>query len=64
LININTGSAAELDSLPGIGPTLAQKIIDYREQNGPFLSPEDIINVPGIGTGNYERFKDQITVGP
>lgn len=64
LININTASVAELDTLPGIGPTLAQKIIDYREQNGPFLNPEDIINVPGIGTGNYERFKDKITVGP
>ncbi len=64
LININTASAAELDTLPGIGPTLAQRIIEYREQNGPFISAEDIINVAGIGAGNYERFKDQITVGP
>jgi competence protein ComEA len=64
LININTASAAELDSLPSIGPTLAQRIIDYREQHGPFINTEDIINVPGIGTGNYERFKDLITVGP
>jgi competence protein ComEA len=64
LININTASAAELDSLPSIGPTLAQRVIDYREQHGPFINTEDIINVPGIGTGNYERFKDLITVGP
>ena len=64
LIDINLASAAELDELPGIGPTLAQRIIEYREQNGPFINPEDIINVPGIGTGNYERFKDLITVGP
>ena len=64
LININTASSAELDSLPGIGPTTAQKIIDYREQNGPFVSPEDIINVSGIGPGTYERIKDLITVGP
>ena len=64
LININTASAEELDSLPGIGATLAQRIIEYREQNGPFINPEDIINVPGIGSGNYERFKDMITVGP
>ena len=64
LININTASAEELDTLPGIGPSLAQKIIEYREQNGPFLSPEDIINVPFIGPGHYERFKDMITVGP
>jgi len=64
LININTASVAELDTLPSIGPTLAQRIIDYREQNGPFISIEDIIDVPGIGAGNFERFKDMITVGP
>ena len=64
LININTASVAELDTLPGIGPTLAQRIVDYREQNGPFINAEDIINVPGIGAGNYERFKDMITVAP
>lgn len=64
LINLNTASVAELDTLPSIVPTLAQRIIDYREQNGPFVNVEDIINVPGIGPGNYERFKDLITVGP
>jgi competence protein ComEA len=64
LININTASQAELESLPGIGPTSAQKIIEYREANGPFLNTEDIINVQGIGTGTYERIKDLITVGP
>ena len=64
LININTASAAELDTLPSIGPSLAQRIIEYRDANGPFVSIEDIINVPGIGSGNYERFKDMITVGP
>jgi len=64
LININTASSIELESLPGIGPTTAQKIIDYREEVGPFFSIEDIINVPGIGPGTYERIKDLITVGP
>jgi len=64
LININFASQVELESLPGIGPTTAQKIIAYREQNGPFLTIEDIINVPGIGPGTYERIKDLITVGP
>jgi competence protein ComEA len=63
LIDINTASAEELDSLPGIGPTLALRIIEYREQNGPFITIEDIIDVPGIGAGNFERFKDLITVG-
>ena len=63
LININTASLAELDTLPGIGPTTAQKIIDYRTQNGPFINAEDIVNVSGIGPGTYERIKDLITVG-
>ena len=66
LININTASAEELDTLPGVGPTIAQKIIEYRELNGPFLSIEDITNVPGIGevtSVTYERLKDLITVG-
>jgi competence protein ComEA len=63
LININIASQAELESLPGIGPTTAQKIIEYRDANGPFLSTEDIINVSGIGPGTYERIKDLITVG-
>ena len=63
LIDINTASSEQLETLPGIGPTTAQKIIEYREQNGPFLSTEDIINVPGIGPGTYERIKDLITVG-
>ena len=62
LIDINIASQAELESLPGIGPTTAQKIIEYREQNGPFLAIEDIVNVSGIGPGTYERIKDLITV--
>ena len=64
LININFASQSELESLPGIGPTTAKKIIDYREANGPFVSTEDIVNVSGIGPGTYERIKDLITVGP
>jgi len=64
LININTAASFELESLPGIGPTTAGKIIAYREENGPFFAIEDIINVSGIGPGTYERIKDLITVGP
>ena len=63
-ININTAGLAELDSIPGIGPVLAQRIIDYREQNGFFSSPEEIQNVSGIGTKTYEKMADYITVGP
>lgn len=63
LININTASQAELETLPGIGPTTAQKIIAYREANGPFANAEDIVNVSGIGPGTYQRIKDLITVG-
>lgn len=64
LININIASSFELDTLPGIGQTTAQKIIDYRTQNGPFVTIEDIVNVSGIGPVTYDRIKDLITVGP
>ena len=63
LVNINTASLEELDGLPGIGPTTAQKIIDYRNENGPFTRIEDIVNVSGIGPATYEELKDLITVG-
>jgi competence protein ComEA len=63
LIDINTATLEELDTLPGIGPTLAQAIIDYREMNGPFLAIEDIIFVDGIGPDKFELIKDLITVG-
>jgi competence protein ComEA len=64
LININTASQSELESLPGIGPTLAQRIIDYREKNGYFQKIEDIKKVSGIGDKKFEAIKDLITVGP
>jgi len=62
LININTAGASDLDSLDGIGPTLAQRIIDYRTANGPFARIEDINNVSGIGDKKYEAIKNSITV--
>ncbi|MBU4482308.1 lamin tail domain-containing protein, partial [Patescibacteria group bacterium] len=61
-ININTASLEELDSLPGIGPSKAQAIIDYREQNGDFQTIEDIMNVSGIGQGTFDGIKDLIMV--
>lgn len=62
-VNINTASVNELDEhLPGIGPALAQRIVDYRERNGGFKSPEQIMEVSGIGEKRYEQIKDLITV--
>jgi competence protein ComEA len=61
-ININTATQAELESLPQIGPVTAQKIINYRQVNGPFESIEDIQDVPGIGPKTFEVIKDLITV--
>lgn len=62
LVDINTASVAELDTLPGIGPTLAQRIVDYRTANGPFATTADIKNVSGIGESTYNNLKDLITV--
>ena len=60
LVNINTAGADELCHLPGIGPAMAGRIIDWREQNGPFASPEEIMQVSGIGEKTYEALKGLI----
>ena len=61
-ININTASAEELSTLPGIGPTIAQRIVDYRTAHGPFSHVEDIMNVAGIGPATFDNIKDAISV--
>ena len=56
-VNINTAGVSELDGLPGIGPVLAQRIVDWRTENGPFRSAEDLLNVEGIGRSTLENLQ-------
>lgn len=62
IVNINTATQTELETLPGIGPSLALKIINYRKENGKFSSIEEIKNVSGIGESKFENLKRYITV--
>ena len=61
-VNINTATKEELDALPGIGPVKAQAIVDYRNANGPFKTPADVMKVKGIKEGEFGKIKDQISV--
>jgi competence protein ComEA len=62
LINLNTATLAQLETLPGIGPVLAQKILDYRTEHGSFTRIEDLMNVSGIGEARFAELKDKVTV--
>ena len=62
-VNINTAGVDELVTLPGIGKAYAERIVEYRQKNGPFKKVEDIINVRGIGEKTFERIKDRLTIG-
>ena len=61
-VNINTASAEEITKLKNVGEKYAERIIEYREANGPFKSPEDIMKVQGIGAKTFELNKDRITI--
>jgi competence ComEA-like helix-hairpin-helix protein len=61
-LNLNTATAADLDSLPGIGPAKAAAILQYREKHGAFAELEDLAQVPGFGVGAVARLRDRVTV--
>jgi len=62
LVNLNTATLDQLESLPGIGPSLGQRIIDYRELHGPFRSVDDLLNVSGIGDKRLADLRSEVTV--
>lgn len=62
MVNINTADEKELDKLPGIGPAMAKRIVEYRTENGAFQAPEEIKRVKGIGDAKYEKMKDKIAL--
>jgi competence protein ComEA len=62
-INLNTANQAQLESLPGVGPKAAQRILEYRKQNGNFKKIEDLMNVKGFGEKTFLKLKPMLTVG-
>ena len=62
-LNINSAGVSQLQKLPGIGEGLAQAIVDYRLETGPFESPEQLMEVPGIGPSRYAAVEELITIG-
>ena len=62
MVNINTADEKELDKLPGVGPAMAKRIVEYRTENGAFQAPEEIKRVKGIGDAKYEKMKDKIAL--
>lgn len=63
LVNINTASAEELESVSGIGPVLAQAILDYRAEHGDFQTLDELLEVRGIGSAKLDAMRDEITTG-
>ncbi|MDO8338281.1 MAG: ComEA family DNA-binding protein, partial [Microcella sp.] len=62
LVNLNSADAAGLETLPGVGPALAARIIAWREENGPFRAVDELLAVSGIGEKTLAGFRDQVTV--
>lgn len=63
-INLNTASVAQLETLPGIGRSTAERILEYRQKNGSFKKIEDLMNVRGVGEKSFLKLKPLITVAP
>jgi competence protein ComEA len=62
-VDLNSASEAQLQEVPGIGPALAKKIVDFRNENGPFKSVDDLLKVRGVGEKSLERLRPHLTVG-
>jgi competence protein ComEA len=62
VVNVNTASAAELEHLPGVGPSLARRIVEHRQKNGAFQAPEDLLLVRGIGEKSFERLRPYVAL--
>ena len=63
VVNLNSATAAQIASLPGIGPKTADLVVQYRTKNGPFKKIEEIMNVRGIGEKSFLKIKDRLTIG-
>src|SRR5262245_55983428 len=63
MVNINTASSSELEVLPGIGPKVAARIVEYRKTKGPFKKIEELMNVQGVGEKSFLKLRPQLTVG-
>jgi competence protein ComEA len=63
-VNLNTATAEQLAAIPGVGPRMAERIIDYRQKNGGFKKVEDLMNVSGVGEKSFLKMKPLITVTP
>jgi competence protein ComEA len=64
VVNLNSATTAELETLPGIGPRAAQRIVEFRTKNGGFKKVEDLMKIQGIGERSFLKLKPLITVGP
>lgn len=62
-VNLNTASVEQLTTLPGVGPKLAARIVEYRQKSGSFRSPQELMNVKGVGERNFAKIEAWLTVG-